>query len=190
MTGAVALLTCVGVFLPLRQWAAGNIRQRAQLNRILSETRALCAAAQPDVGAIAMTVSPLRAVRRGASPARVWSVQITDGTGYFVGATIWQSDPPTLVSASWRQLPAPEFGFERLSDNDVSDLARMRLAQMRTPVSPTGWKIDGKPARFETFESVWCVSGEVSYRLRLDRAGRLLSLDRVLVPQEVRGQRS
>ena len=187
---AVATLVSVAVFVPLNFWVSRNIRERAQLNRILSETRTLCAQAQPDVGPIAMTVSRLKAFRPGSGSARVWSVQITDDSGRFVGATIWKTEPPVLISASWRQLPAPQFGYERLSDSEVLDLARMRLAQMRAPVSPDGWRIVGKPERYSLFESVWCQSGNVSYHIRLDKAGRLLTLDRLLTPQELQGRNS
>lgn len=176
---AAALCACValpGGMLVGRAVAARVARQN-ELSRILDRAERVCGSAVPPLASARLVATPLVAYRRDGLK-RLWSVEISNSSGEYVGDTVWDAERGDLVSSVW-QVPSAGKAEAGLDRREAGQVALMRLLQMNVPVPAGGWRVTRKAVRAGRAWTVWCGSSVARFRLKLDDAsGRLLSAER------------
>src|SRR5437764_607237 len=96
---------CMCVVLPVATVAArSRAGEHKQVDQILDRAQKVCERVAPDLGAARLSATPLTSYRHGKE-RRLWSVQVSDASGEYVGDTVWDADRGELVGTAWHVEP-------------------------------------------------------------------------------------
>lgn len=175
-----ALLLCAAVPFSTHdaRSGAGRANESPIVQPLFDRAEKLCREVVPDATTLQMVATPLVAYAKGESVQRLWSIQIADGRGEYLGETLWDAASGTLSSAQWRVKSDARLHVA-ISTTDLLDLARMWIARAVPSQTAAGYCIARKPERTRTAWVLWADDTESRYRIKLDRfSGRLISIER------------
>lgn len=163
---------------PVRTGTACSSEQQT-VQPFLERASALCQRAVPGVRDLQFTATRLVAYRPGCIDEPVWSVQISDAGGKYIGETSWDICTRELVDAHWRVDEPSRRTTTPIRLSEAAELARLWVARIDRYGTSMGWEI--RRSREKT-ESAWIfLARGPSTRLRLKLGlvtGRLIALER------------
>ena len=175
--GVCIALPGVPVISIMTRPAAGPVEGGSELSRILDRAEKVCSAAAPELRTARFEATPLVAYQDGKR-RRLWSVEVSNMRGEYVGDTVWDAERGDLVSTTWR-VEEGKAAAPSLTKNEAAEIAITQLSQIDVSVPTEGWRVAHKPQRVGGTWTVWCQSPGARFRVKLDDAsGRLLSAER------------
>jgi hypothetical protein len=178
-----ALALCACFVLPATALAVqsvrGKVRQQQTLSRILVRAKEIGWKLSPDLDFIELEASYVPLYRSSRLQRELWSVQICDRGGTYVGETLWDANTGELLSTSWTPRRTV-LGVSRvLKKRDAAATAKLRLGEVDESMTGVRVRSIGQPHKAGGLWLVWYEAAAARFRVKLDAAtGSLVSAQR------------
>ena len=104
--------------------------EKAMLDRIMERAARVSRQCAPYAHVVNLDATRLAVVRPGGEYRQVWSIQVSDRRGEYVGETLWDAESGVLTSSAWRgDIYRPNDG-NSLSLREARALAMLSVVQM------------------------------------------------------------
>jgi hypothetical protein len=160
---------CACIAIPVAglglQISKGHSREAGDLQHIFGQVSTMARLVDPELGSTEFEITPLTALRPGQPSRPVWSIQVTDTKGEFVGETIWDKEDRRLISASWVRSRSSAMTAGGMSARQSKKMATIRLMQLDEMelVLPTAGRSNKEWDRW----LVWCEAGGARFKVKL-----------------------
>jgi hypothetical protein len=176
---ALIAVAVASISSALSQSRAGSAAGIAVPDVIINRTARLSRRMAPDLGRMQFEPAPVTVYRRSGVGRSLWSVQVMDDGGDYVGSMLWNTAGSELESAVWKPLLRRGDRRREITLRDARQFALIRLIQMDLSMPGARWSLTPGACKEAGCWIVWCRRPGAQYRVRLDSAtGQLLSVDR------------